>query len=346
MKVFHADRWYAAEDFLRLPLRGAAAAVAALLRQWESGRHEFALQTSGSTGPPQSLSFSRAFVESRARTTARALNLRPARSALLCLPISRAGGFMVAMRAFILPMDLIVVEPIANPLAIPNLPPIHFAAFTPYQVRRIMEQTPARLAAIPTVIIGGAPIPPDLETQLGRMPNTIYHTYGMTETLSHIALRKITDGQRHFRPLPDVRLRTTPRGTLQIHFPEWDRQIETRDVVTLHPDGIAWLGRIDNVINSGGIKIHPEVLEQKIAALPAVRQWKASRELEFYIVGVPDPLFGETVSLVYTARGPIPPDRWDRVLRPALAPYERPRRFFFKSSLSYTTTGKIIRSLP
>ncbi len=344
MRIFCQHRWHAHSDFLDGSLEGYGRDVARIMHRWREGQETFNLLTSGSTGPPRTIRFDRAFIESRARITAAALNLRPHQNALLCLPVERAGGFMVLMRALVLPLDLVIVPPTAHPLADPALPPIHFAAFTPYQVKKILDQSPERLAAVHTVIIGGAPIPVEVERRLRRMPNTIYHTYGMTETLSHIALRNITRGERRFRPLPDVALTLRDNGTLQIAFPTWDYAVDTRDVVSLHADGIEWKGRLDHVINSGGIKIYPDVLEQKIADVPRIREWRRKLNLEFYVVGKPHPELGQSVALVYSARRFISTEEWKSALTAALSRYEIPRSYHYKKALKRTDNGKIIRT--
>ncbi len=329
------------EEWLKEEHRGFAAEVAALIRQWRQGVSFFTLQTSGSTGPPRRESFPREFVTERARVTADALGLRPGQTALLALPVHSAGGFMVLMRALVLPMHLILRRPSTQPLS-PDDGPIDFAAFTPHQAAVILKNTPERFAAISTVILGGAPLDPTLEERLRRLPNTIYHTYGMTETLSHIALRNVSKGERFFRPLPDVRCTVTDQGTLRVEFPRFGRTVETTDRVRLHPDGIEWLGRLDFVINSGGVKLHPEEIERKLAAHSDVRRWRADAGLVFYITAAPHPTLGECVALVYEAAHPIGHAQWQRIAEAVLPPYARPRRIV-RSSIARTATGKIIR---
>ncbi len=332
---------YPIMQWIALDHRGFAGEVADLIRKWQGGVPSFTLWTSGSTGNPRPHVFSREFILARSRATARALGLQPHTTALLALPVRSAGGFMVLMRALTIPMHLIVQPPSTRPFA-GVCDPIHFAAFTPHQVAYILQQTPEALASVQTVIIGGAPISPVLEAKLRKLPNTIYHTYGMTETLSHIALRNISAGECYYRPLPDVQCSITTTGTLQVYFPAFDYKVVTTDRVRFHPQGIEWLGRSDFVINSGGVKLSPEVIERKLASHPQVVQWMENRQLRFYITSAPHPMLGRCVALVYDVEKPISEKEWSAVIQETLSPYERPRRMI-RRPVRCNQGGKVLR---
>jgi len=218
--------------------------------------------------------------------------------ALLCLDPALIAGKMMVVRSLVTGMNLIVSEPVANPLEGLGNEPIHFAAMVPYQVESVLKSaSPASINRIEKIIVGGAPLPASLEHELQQYHTQVYATYGMTETLSHVALRRVNGPDRspHFTALAGVRLHTDERGCLVIETPYLSEPVITNDLVALTGESkFQWLGRADHVINSGGVKIIPEMLEEKIR--PVLEEAVGKRR--FFIYGYPHASWGQQVTLV------------------------------------------------
>jgi O-succinylbenzoic acid--CoA ligase len=241
------------------------------LYAWFSDGSNITLQTSGSTGEPKMISVSKqAMVESAKRTLA-FFNLKPNQSALLCLPVFFIAGKMMVVRALVGQLNLIAIAPSASPLKDLN-ETVDFAAFTPLQMMNELKQlNNSKLNLLRKVIIGGGAVGDELEVMLKHQPFEAYETYGMTETLTHVALRRINgpNPQKYFHPLNNVKLSCDERGCLMSDVSGvTDGLIVTNDFAEIQPDGSFCItGRIDNVINSGGLKIQPEKIEALIATL-------------------------------------------------------------------------------
>jgi O-succinylbenzoic acid--CoA ligase len=229
-------------------------------QQWLAGQETFTLQTSGSTGQPKAIQLTRAQMITSAHWTGEALGLRPGDRALVCLSVAYIAGMMMLVRGFELGLQVTVIEPMSRPLA--HFPPtvrFDFTAMVPLQLHETLRGTPHEsviLDHMKAVLIGGAPISLALEEYSQRVQAPLYHTYGMTETVSHIALRRFNGPQRsdYFLPFDEVRLGKDARGCLTITSAlTRGETLQTNDLVALQTDGsFRWLGRIDNVINSGG----------------------------------------------------------------------------------------------
>jgi O-succinylbenzoic acid--CoA ligase len=216
--------------------------------------------------------------------------------------------------------------------------PLRFAAMLPLQVYNSL-QLPVeneRLRRIEILLVGGGAIDPGLEEALRDFPNRVYSTYGMTETLSHIALRRLNGPQASacYTPLPSVGLSLSEEGTLVIDaafIP--GAPIVSQDVAELLPDGrFRILGRKDNVINSGGVKIQAERLEEKLRPLIAS---------PFAITSMPDPKLGEAVALLIE-KG-VRTDKLKEDIASLLSKYERPRAIIEVSAIPLAGNGKINR---
>jgi O-succinylbenzoic acid--CoA ligase len=337
---------------------------------WLRGRPAFVVQTSGSTGAAKPISVTRQQMEASARATGAALGLQPGMYALVCLPTRYIAGRMMLVRGLVLGLHLTVVEPASNPLA--HLPPdqsFDFTAFTPMQMQVIIEsgewrpesggyspQQPAavgRRSSITTlnhmhaILLGGGPVSAGLEEQVQVIAAPVFHTYGMTETVSHIALRRLNGAMRaaHFVPLPGVQLGLDERGCLSICAEVTNGQrLQTNDLVDLHADGsFVWLGRWDNVINSGGVKVVVEKVEAAIEQ--AIQQATGSAGQRFFVAARPDPRLGERVALLVEGPPLTPPQEsaLQAHLRHQLNPYERPRQIEYLPTFVNTPTGKIDR---
>ena len=305
--------------------------------RWCSPAPALSVRTSGSTGVPHEIRVRKAFMAASARMTAQRLGLREGDTALLCLPLDYIAGQMMVVRAMVSGLRLVVRRPSRHPLQGLELPP-DFAAMVPLQVSASLQEPRERsiFASIRETLVGGAAIDPSLAAALRELPCRVWSTYGMTETLSHIALRELS-GRRAsvwYEPLPGVSISATRRGTLAVSAPAIGvSDLETNDIVAFAPDARRFriLGRLDNIIDSGGIKVPSEVLEESFAAV---------MDRPFCIASLPDPELGECVAVVVEG-GPCPlPEFRESLALGGYSPYWRPRKAVFLPRIPRTRTGK------
>ncbi|MBL7850728.1 MAG: AMP-binding protein [Cyclobacteriaceae bacterium] len=312
------------------------------IRAWNEGKSSFEFQTSGSTGTPKRMTFSRRSLENSARLTLRSLGLQPGMNALVTLDTRFVAGAMMLVRGLVGDLNLILQEPSSHPLQ--QLPgPVHFLALVPLQLKTLLQESRQELDQVATVIIGGAPLEDELIPWLENMHPQFYATYGMTETLTHIALRKLNGPgkQNAIYPLPGVHISLDERGCLIIEAGHLDTsRVVTNDLAILTPDGgFQILGRADEVINSGGVKVHPRAVE---AATGQVLK-SLSITSRFFVAGIPDPLLHEKVCLVMEGT-PLPSDTEHQLLdrlRDQLNKYELPRQIIYRMKFAETATQKI-----
>jgi O-succinylbenzoic acid--CoA ligase len=293
------------------------------------------IQTSGSTGTPKAIVVRKEKMIQSAQMTCSFLELNKGDKALLCLPLQYIAGQMMVVRALTVGLDLIIRNPSGNPLSDVQTP-LRFAAMTPMQVYNSLKITEEkeRLMRIEILLIGSGAIDPELSRILQTFPNAVYSSYGMTETLSHIALRRLngTDASDYYTPFPSVKLSLSPEKTLIIEATKVaDVLIYTNDIAEILPDGrFRILGRKDNIINSGGIKIQAEVIEEKLRPLISEN---------FAITFVPHPKFGEAMVLLIPHEQPISKEQINALLPPFL----RPKYILETQTIPLTPTGKIDR---
>jgi o-succinylbenzoate---CoA ligase len=295
------------------------------LLDWLDQNEYIIVQTSGTTGTPKLLKIKKQAMVNSAIASSIFLGLTPGNSALCCLPIQYIAGKMMWVRAMVLGLHLDFVEPTSYPL-LDNENKYDFVAMVPLQA----ENSIGQLHQIKQLIIGGAKVSSTLAKKLQSSSCKIYETYSMTETVTHIALKPI--GEETFKVLPNVKIAIDDRACLIIDAPLLnDQKIYTNDSVELVSDNeFIWKGRIDNVINSGAIKLFPETIEEKIASKINNR---------FFIAGIPDEKLGERVALF------IEGDSFeiqDFLFEPLLK-YEKPKSVFFIPKFIETETGKIKR---
>jgi len=315
------------------------------IRAWLSEKDTFELQTSGSTGAPKVIKVTRSMMKTSAQLTERALNLQQGYSALVCLNTKFIAGKMMLVRCLEAGMQIFAVDPCANPFSkIPVDQTIHFAALVPYQAKSVLESKhPHLLDGLLTCILGGAPVEETLIEDLQRFSCNLYSTYGMTETVSHIALRKLNGAERSifFETLPGITIRKDERNCLIIKAPYLADEIHTNDIIEMGDDRrFKWLGRYDNVINSGGVKISPESLEEKISQI--FTQLHISNR--FFIFGLPDPNLHQKIVLVI--EGEIPMSTILQIENHFLhtfSSYEKPKEIFQSPRFILSETSKILR---
>ena len=268
------------------------------LAQWNDTSDVIEVHTSGSTGKPKRLLVEKRRMVNSARITCDFLGLKEGDTALLCMPLDYIAGKMVVVRSQVSHLHLISVMPSSHPLK-DVTQPIDFAAMVPLQVYSSLQE-PAereRLMSIRHLIIGGGAIDDSLESQLQQFPNAVWSTYGMTETLSHIALRRISgeNSSLWYSPLDGVDVSLSSDSCLEIYAPQVNpEKLHTNDIAELRtlPDGskeFRILGRKDNVIDSGGIKIQAEEVERLL---------RPHLSCGFMITKVSDARLGEAVTIL------------------------------------------------
>ena len=315
--------------------------VEEFLAQWNDTSDVIEVHTSGSTGKPKRLLVEKRRMVNSARITCDFLGLKEGDSALLCMPLDYIAGKMVVVRSLVSHLHLISVTPSSHPLK-DVTQPIDFAAMVPLQVYSSLQE-PAereRLMSIRHLIIGGGAIDDSLESQLQQFPNAVWSTYGMTETLSHIALRRISgeNSSLWYSPLDGVDVSLSSDSCLEIYAPQVNpEKLHTNDIAELRtlPDGskeFRILGRKDNVIDSGGIKIQAEEVERLL---------RPHLSCGFMITKVSDARLGEAVTLL------VESDDVDNILavcKHVLPRHWVPRHIFPESHIPITETGKPARA--
>jgi o-succinylbenzoate---CoA ligase len=297
---------------------------------FDEGKTQIQIFTSGSTGEPKAIFHDKKSMMASAAMTCRFFNLDNTKKALLCLPVSGIGGMMMAVRAFYSGMHLYFVKPSNNPLAKFNQR-VDFVSMVPYQVVSTLENSAEKFQLISSLIIGGGAISADIERKLMQHGVNAYHTFGMTETITHIALRKL--GENSFVALEDVVLSVDEENRLQIKAPHlFSGSIQTNDIVNLiDSKHFVWLGRFDNAIETGGVKVIPEIIEQKIAHCFSQ---------PFFIASLPHEKLNNQVVLVIESKEKcFNPE----LILPYLSKYEMPKQILYTERFEYTESGKIKR---
>lgn len=336
-------------------LKSRSEELSNFLQEWFSDSPLMTVQTSGSTGQPKKMQVSKDKMMQSARLTCEFLDLQAGDSALLCMNLRYIGAMMVVVRSLVAGLNLIVRPASGHPLADVSQP-LKFAAMVPLQVYNTLQNPSERDQLLQTeiLIIGGGAIDEALEVELKSLPATVYSTYGMTETLSHIALRRLngTAASEHYQPFPSVNLSLSPENTLIIDAPlVCDETLQTNDIARIYPDGsFTILGRKDNVINSGGIKIQAEELEKILRPYIPVR---------YVISSVPDQRLGQAVTLLIEESSErkdldgkelvnkdseLNEKDIEEKLQEILEPYYRPKYIFKTEHIPQTENGKVNRA--
>lgn len=316
---------------------GFRQALFSFLAEWLEEGSTLRVHTSGSTGKPKELWVEKARMVASARLTCSFLGLQPGDSALLCMPLDYIAGKMMVVRAWVAGLNLLPVTPSGHPLRGMAEAPV-FAAMIPMQVYNSLQipEERAVLRQIRHLIIGGGAIDTSLGAALKEFPHAVWSTYGMTETLSHIALRRLNGPgcSEWYTPFDGVYVRLSPEGTLVIHAPQvCAEELVTNDVAEMD-DSLRFriLGRKDNVVNSGGVKIQLEEVEARLREhLPS----------PFAVTSAPDEKFGEVIVLLI--EGEVPAGIQELYAQ-CLPAYWRPKRTLSVSRIPMTETGKIDRA--
>jgi o-succinylbenzoate---CoA ligase len=311
--------------------------IVAFLTEWFADTTHIDVQSSGSTGIPKTIALSKYAMVQSAKATQVYLGLKKDDTALLCLPASYIAGKMMLVRAMVCGLNLYITRPSADPFLNLKLT-IDFAAVSPFQLSHSLQTLKNR--DVKKIIAGGGHVSSALEKEVQALDTAIYESYGMTETISHIALRKLngTGSSGFFQVLPGIEIRKDSRECLVIKAPAlFPGELITNDMVELHdPIQFRWLGRYDNVINSGGIKIFPETIERKLETIITSK---------YIISALPDDALGEKVVLVMEGFDPgeEEKERLRLSLTEVLDKYEVPREIRFISAFPVSITGKLNR---
>lgn len=315
------------------------------IKNWMEGSENFIQQTSGSTGEPKSITITRQQMIASAKLTEVALKLSSADTALVCLDPAYIAGKMMLVRSFVTNMKIVAISPSSNPLL--YLPPdvkIDFAAVVPLQLTEIFQaKNGSRLNDIRKTIVGGAAISIELLKKLSSLRCEIFATYGMTETVSHIALQSLNGPYQSdfFVPLPGVKIDKDDRGCLVLQVPFLADEIVTNDLVDIRDAShFKWVGRVDNIINSGALKIIPEKIESEISKV-LVDLGEACSVL---VTSLPDNRLGNKI--ICLIEGDLDQSEIEKVkekLASVLSPYEVPKAYFSVEMFVYTSSGKFDR---
>lgn len=328
------------------------------LEEWNNPSPYVRVQTSGSTGAPKPMLVEKARMLASARRTNDFLGLKPGDTALLCMSLDYIAGKMMVVRALERGLRLVCVEPSGHPLrhngdwhqcaisngtvracpqcvALNDQTSLSFAAMVPLQVYNSLQvpEEKERLKQIRHLIIGGGAIDDALASELKTFPNAVWSTYGMTETLSHIALRRLSgpEASDWYTPFPSVSLSLSDEGTLIINAPEvCSEPLVTNDIAelsSLHSQSFRILGRRDNIICSGGLKIQAEQLE---------RQLRPYLSSPFLITKRSDEKFGEIVVLLTEGSTDDARQLCERIL----PRFHQPRVYLHVARIPLTETGK------
>jgi O-succinylbenzoic acid--CoA ligase len=317
------------------------------ISDWLGGRESFDQKTSGSTGSPKNIQISRSLMETSARQTLNYLGLKRGGTAMLCISTKYIGGKMVLVRALVNKMNIILSEPSSNPMDNYDIKgqEISLCSMVPLQVQTVLKKEgQGAFQNISTILIGGATIRTLLEKDLSEIQSTrFFHTYGMTETVSHIALREIGKAPVNtYTVLPGNAIQLSPDQTLEVNGPVTDnRWITTNDIIEQISDSqFLYLGRLDNVINSGGIKVNPERLESKLSETLQSLGYN-----EFIRSSAQDSSLGEIIILLIEGEATSS----EKTILKSIADYAgleqhtKPRRVYFIPSFVRTENGKIRR---
>lgn len=307
------------------------------LMDWLNDKPFMYVRTSGSTGIPKRIRIQKQAMVNSAIASGDFFNISVGDTALHCLPAAYIAGKMMLVRAMILGLEIDLVEPNLTPLK-DLRKDYDFSAMIPLQVQNSLSQ----LHQIKKLIVGGAPLSSSMVESLQDKPTEIFETYGMTETVTHIAAKKINNysstkerEESHFKILPNITIGVDDRGCLVIDAPNIAEDvIVTNDLVQLlGADEFKWKGRHDHVINSGGVKLIPEQIEKKLAELISTR---------FFVYGIPDVELGQKLVLVIEGKKDTHLIESIKGLK-SLDKHEHPKAVYYSDGFLETENGKVIR---
>ena len=329
--------------------------VFSFLESWFDSNQFLIVNTSGSTGKPAQIKLKKEHMINSALATGSFFKLFENTTALLCLSPNYIAGKMMLVRALTLGWQIDIVEPSLNPLE--KLQKHYdFCAMVPLQLQNSLS----KIYFIKKLIVGGGAVSTELIKNLQNVTTEVFATYGMTETITHVAVKNLNHMQEvkssrpdrqtsaversHYKTLPNIQISKDNRGCLVIDAPKiCDKQIVTNDLVELISNTeFKWLGRYDTIINSGGVKLIPERIEEKLSAIMKDR---------FFVAGIPDEILGEKLVLIIEGnvisnaveKSQIKSPKSKIVNLKSLSKYEVPKEIYFVEKFIETETKKIQR---
>jgi O-succinylbenzoic acid--CoA ligase len=312
-------------------------------KNWLDGKDRFVQATSGSTGTPKLQEITRQQLMASATATGAFFGVDSEFRLLCCLNPAYIAGKMMLVRALVWDCEITLVEPNSTPLASQE-EPFDLVAMVPLQIEASLSSPSSlgKLKAIHTVLIGGATLSDSLQIALSKEGIAAWQTFGMTETVSHIALAPIGTGELIYEALPGVEIGVSENQCLWIQSPmSGTEKIQTNDIIELQSkNSFVWVGRADFVVNSGGIKHFPELLERRIAPLLE----KTCPRCAYFLFGEKDSRLGEQLVLYVEGTGEENKRlELEAGLEQILGKYEVPKKIYFKAAFAYTPTRKINR---
>ena len=313
-------------------------------KEWLLGITYFSLQTSGSTGLPKKIEINKNQMLASAKATQNFFGTGPDTRILNTLNVNYIGGKMNLVRAMVWNCPILLVPPSNQPIneATQNFYP-DFISLVPSQIETMLKEK-VKLDGFKQILIGGAPVNDELKALIYESGIPAWQSYGMTETVSHIALARISNTDLIYQTLPKVEIGTSTEGTLWLKSPMSNHQkIQTNDLVEiLDQFSFRWLGRADFIINSGGIKIQPEHLEKE--AEPIIQALFPSSR--FFFWGEKDRFFGEKLVLFLESEKDLSKSKkLISELKAFLPKYQMPKEVYFCENFDYSPSGKLNRSL-
>ncbi len=310
--------------------------------EWLDANNFIEAHTSGTTGKPKRILLEKNKMVASALKTGAYFNLEKDAKALLCLSPNYIAGKMMVVRSFVLGLDLRIVEPNGNPLKESVFEEIDFAAMVPLQVMNSLQNknTLSQFRKIKKTIIGGGVVSKSLHQILQKEKNSCYATYGMTETITHIAVKKLNgkDASDVYETLDNVNVTIDSRNCLVIAASDVaDEKVVTNDLVEIiSPKEFKWLGRHDNIINSGGVKIIPEEVERILGQF---------LERRFFVSSQSDELLGNRLILIIEGQEFSKKEKIElsTFMKNNLPKYSIPKEIFFVEKFIETDSGKIKR---
>ncbi|MDC3252832.1 AMP-binding protein [Crocinitomicaceae bacterium] len=306
--------------------------VMEFIDEWNSTHPCIKTKTSGSTGTPKEVLLDKKHMMASAKATGKFLNLKAGNTALLCLSPNTIAGKMMIVRSIVLELDLHVGAVSSRPLHLLE-EGFDFIAMVPMQLQQSIEKDSEILNKSKQIIVGGGPVSATLQEHVLQLKPEVFHTYGMTETISHIALRNLSQKEDAFQALPGISFKEK-NGQLVINAPHVGaNNLHTNDQVLLHtPSAFTWLGRSDFVINSGGFKIQPEALEHKLAPFIAA---------PFFVSGIDDDYLGSKVVLCVESEVHL--ELKKSAFSEVLEAHEMPKIAYYFDAFVHTESKKINR---
>ena len=307
------------------------------LIDWLNDKDHLYVKTSGSTGAPKNIRLLKQAMVNSAIATGDFFGLQPGDKALDCLPAHFIAGKMMLVRAMILGLEIDIVEPSAHPI-FDYEKHYQFCAMIPLQLKNTLSY----VNNIETMIVGGSKVTKPLLDKIKQCPNRFYETYGMTETITHVAVRQLKSkdypGEDQFNALPNVQFSLDDRNCLIIHAPNLiDEALITNDIVELKGEkAFKWKGRFDNVINSAGVKLYPEQIEDKL---------QQHIDHRYIVAGIDDEALGEKLVLIVEDANLDTNDLLDRINQDKeFTKFEIPKLVLKSEKFVQTVNGKIQRN--